>query len=341
MIVGVVGASARAAVHSLARAGLRAWAVDQFNDRDLTRVASCTRCPFDSYPDAIPELAQRFPPGPVLYTGGLENHPHVVARLAERRALWGNAPAALARARDPYILFPALAAHGFATPRLAPRGDPCPRDGRWLCKPLRSGGGTGIRFALPGEPASPQHIFQAWIDGTPMSALYSGETVLGVTEQLIGEPWLHAQPFAYCGTIGPLPAPELPTFPFALRGVWGLDFVLRDEVVYPVEVNPRYTAAVEVTEHASGRVGPIGKAIYYAPRAFTFPVAGPWDADLAGDFDPWRLPGFADIPEAGSAIHAGWPVLTFFATGSTPAEVRARLQLQAAELDQLFAGRAP
>ena len=40
-IVGVVGASARAAVHSLGRAGFATWAVDLFADRDLARVAPC------------------------------------------------------------------------------------------------------------------------------------------------------------------------------------------------------------------------------------------------------------------------------------------------------------
>ncbi|WP_217551268.1 ATP-grasp domain-containing protein, partial [Pantoea sp. GbtcB22] len=78
--------------------------------------------------------------------------------------------------------------------------------GRWLRKPLKSGGGLGIRFSKPGESASPHHYFQEFIDGTPMSALYGGTTLLGVTEQLIGEPWLHATPFAYCGNIA---LPEL------------------------------------------------------------------------------------------------------------------------------------
>src|SRR5207249_7150474 len=143
--------------------------------------------------------------------------------------------------------------------------------------------------------------------------------------------------------------------------LWGLDFVLRGGVPYPVEVNPRYTAAAEVLElgmqtsvmasHGecfSGGMAlskfkiprrydsPVGKAIYYAPHAIHFPQGGPWDADLAGEFDPWRLPGFADIPEPGSVIEAGSPVLTFFATGSTPAEVREQLQSRAAELDALW-----
>ena len=380
--VGVVGASARAAVHSLARAGFSAWAVDQFGDRDLKRVAACAVCPPGGYPDALPALAAQFPPGPVLYTGGLENHPHVIAELARTRELWGNPPDVVERVRNPFTLFPLLAACGFAGPRLAPPHAPCPPEGRWLRKPLGSGGGLGIRYALPGEPASPDHYFQEFIDGVPMSALYCGTTLLGVTEQIIGEPWLHATPFAYCGNIGPVDVPVPPALPIELCSVWGIDFVLSDGVSFAIEVNPRYTASMEVLEHASGfaafREQPnpptpfprreggegarafalspsprgggvgegssalaVGKAVYYAPHAITFPQSGPWDADLAGEFDPWRLPQFADIPEPRSAIDAGWPVLTVFAKGSTPAAVRERLQSRATELDLLFAEHSP
>lgn len=374
MRVGVVGASARAAVHSLARAGYEAWAVDQFCDRDLARVAPCTRSL--NYPDDIPELAKQFPPGPVLYTGGLDNHPHIVAELARTRELWGNPPEVLARVRDPY------AARGFATPRVVPVGAPCPTEGRWLRKPLRSGGGLGIRTAQPGEAASPLHYFQEFAEGAPMSAQFVSDPsathwtetthLNGITEQLIGEPWLHATGFAYCGNVGPIELTQELSADIwirglrinetvGMRGLWGLDFILHNNTVCPVEVNPRYTAAVEVLDlswqcslvwahcdcftsaHALAKYKrwqrcdtPVGKAIYYAPHALTFPHSGPWDADLAGDFDPWRVPGFADIPDAGARVEAGHPVLTFFARGNSPADVRERLQSRAAELDALF-----
>jgi hypothetical protein len=84
-----------------------------------------------------------------------------------------------------------------------------------------------------------------------------------------------------------------------------------------------------------------GKAVYFAPHPLRFPHAGPWDADLAATFDPWRLPSFADIPEPGAEIEIGHPVLTFFATGSAPAEVRERLQSRAAGLDVLFQEHQP
>ncbi|HEY1188510.1 MAG TPA: ATP-grasp domain-containing protein [Gemmata sp.] len=250
MSIGVVGSSARAAVHSLARAGYSAWAIDQFADRDLKRVAACAVCPPGGYPGALPELARQFPPGPVLYTGGLENHPSVLAELARSREVWGAPPEALARVRDPFALFPALERAGFAVPRLVPRGEPCPCEGRWLRKPFASGGGIGIRFASPGEAASPDHYFQEWLEGAPMSAVFVNDVLFGATEQLIGEPWLHAEPFAYCGNIGPIdfafPSPEL-----GLCGAWGIDFIASADGACLIEVNPRYTAAVEVLEHAN------------------------------------------------------------------------------------------
>jgi predicted ATP-grasp superfamily ATP-dependent carboligase len=205
--------------------------------------------------------------------------------------------------------------------------------------------------------------------------------LLGVTEQLVGTPWLHAPPFGYAGNIGPAEAHPVMEYLLirtgealaemgGLRGVWGIDFVHgTDFATYPVEVNPRYTAGIEVLEHATttallasgGREPPVvtpmedkhgahaprspgrvvGKGIYFAPHAITFPACGPWDTDLAGAFDPWRLPAFADIPEAGSRVDAGQPVITVLVSGSSTRECRERLQSRAAELDALFAGAEP
>jgi predicted ATP-grasp superfamily ATP-dependent carboligase len=362
--VGVVGASARAAVMSLARAGLSAWAVDLFADRDLARIAPCVRCPIDAFPSAIPRLTEQFPPGPVLYAGGLENAPEVVRELAARRPLWGNAPDVLERVRDPFWLTDRLHGKGFAYPRVLPPGSPCPAAGDWLLKKRHSAGGLGVRTARAGEPAGSGEYLQEFVPGPPLSAVFVADhskcRLVGVTEQLIGEPWLHARPFHYAGTVGPLQvgsdlSSELTllgyrlTMEAGMRGVFGVDFIPHDGAAWVVEVNPRYPASVEVLEAASGlavlasreRERPeftrlVGKGIYFAPHPIAFPPSGPWDADLAGAFDPWRLPSFADIPNPGEETPAGSPLLTFFVTGSTPAECRERLQSRAAELDTLF-----
>ena len=399
-VIGIVGASARAAAMSAVRAGFTPWAVDLFADRDLKRIATVVRCPFDRYPDALPDLAAAMPPGPVMYTGGLENHPRVVERLAAGRELWGNSPAVLAAVRDPWRLAHTLSGKGFAYPAILPVGEPCPTTGSWLAKSITSAGGLGVQVAKPGEPAPAGCYLQEFVPGPAMSAQFNASNpkceLLGVTEQLVGEPWLHAKPFAYCGNIGPVeihPAVrnELARLGHHLmsacgvRGFFGVDFILHAGEPLVIEVNPRYTAAVEVVELGTGmaafsdplspfeeervrvrgcnsgegyhptpspRPSPprrgrgrkndlVGKAIYFAPRRIVFPTTGPWDADLAGPFDPWRVPGFADIPEPGEAIEPGHPVLTTFATGPTAHAVRSALQSRAAELDALFAEFTP
>jgi predicted ATP-grasp superfamily ATP-dependent carboligase len=251
-----------------------------------------------------------------------------------------------------------------------------PTTGRWLRKPRGGSGGFGIRTADPGESPTPTHDIQEFIEGRSLSALFvshgKATTLLGVTEQLIGERWLHTTDFRYCGNLGPVEASdELQSSlcqlacsiaaETGLRGVWGMDFILRDEQPFLVEVNPRYTSGIEVLElatlvpiltaHAacyttmSGPTvdrrpttrGIVGKAIYFAPHRIVFPQDGPWCGDVEGPFDSCRLPRFADIPVAGEPIETGSPVLTFFATSSTVEQCRAILKETAADLDRLFA----
>ena len=88
------------------------------------------------------------------------------------------------------------AAHVGLTPRRSPGSSLSAR-----------AGGVGIRFATEARSTSRPH-FQEYIDGDLCAALFAAtprETrLLGVTRQLVGESWLHAGPFRYCGSVGPL-----------------------------------------------------------------------------------------------------------------------------------------
>ena len=191
----------------------------------------------------------------------------------------------------------------------------------------------------------------------------------------MGEGWLHAGRFQYGGSIGPIALNPSLQEPFErmgrvlvsglkLRGLFGVDCVLGDGVPYPVEINPRYTASVEVLEYATelsalswhrrscdggeqpslalgagSKEGPVvGKAILFARAPLIFPADGPWMETLLQPGDIWEMPDFADIPNPGSSIEAGKPILTFFARADTVDNCRAELRRRAAELDQLFFG---
>lgn len=375
----VLGASARAAAFSALRAGLRPWCADLFADRDL--VARCPTVRLASrYPHGFLDLLSSAPHGPWLYTGALENHPHLVGRIVACRPLWGVGPVAIRRARDPFFVRDALMTAGLRAPAVCHDGQAIAGAGPWLRKPLRGAGGAGIVPCL--LPAKRQRggtggaYFQERIDGESCAALFVGNgtqaRLLGLTRQLVGETWLHAAEFRYCGSLGPIDPGEalrrqlealgdVLARTCGLRGLYGADGVLREGVFWPVEVNPRYTASVEVIELAtgllaidchrqactSGELPPrptpafrcIGKAVLYAPVDFAFPADGPWMAQLRSLPPLDDPPTYADVPAAGELIHAGRPVLSFLVEGVSVAQCEQSLREIAVGLDRWLFGR--
>lgn len=265
----LIGASTRALAFSILRSGMKPWCLDLFNDADLLAVApDSKRCPFSGYPASLPNLLQDAPIGRVIYTGGLENHPRLISAFAEQRPLWGNNESSLRSVRDPFHVASLLSADGLRFPGTFRTQEVA--DGRFqlLRKPRKSAGGNQISIADRDDSESIGFYFQQFIPGPSFAAVfcaYRDRTVLlGVTEQLTGEEWLNAKPFHYCGSIGPVSLPAKLRETLArigetlrggcgLRGLFGVDFILHDNEPWPVEVNPRYTASIEVLEYASHR----------------------------------------------------------------------------------------
>jgi predicted ATP-grasp superfamily ATP-dependent carboligase len=192
----------------------------------------------------------------------------------------------------------------------------------------------------------------------------------GVTRQLIGRP---GAAYAYRGNVGPWPVPAAAAARieamgnalatrFGLVGLFGVDLQLDgDAIPWAVEVNPRYTAGVEVLELATGRAlaaehvaaceggsaRPLGqpeptrrtcvaKEVLFAP----WPVE--IDENLLADHkfsevDPFRVPRVADVPNVGTRSAAGDPVLTVFAEGPTPLVALQRLARERGAWEQRLA----
>jgi predicted ATP-grasp superfamily ATP-dependent carboligase len=359
----IFGASARAAAFSALRAGFRPWCADLFADADLRAACPAVRLP-GRYPEAFAELVRAPVRGPWLYTGGLENHPDLVGRMAQLRPLWGNGAEVLRRVRDPQVLAAAAREAGLPAPRLCRGRSSHP--GRWLVKPLAGSGGAGVRFHDGRRPPRGDVYLQEFIEGLSVSAVFTSSspgTLVGLTRQLVGEPFLNAPPFRYAGNVGPLPAGDqgegLVRLGHALalagvRGVFGVDGVLNHAGFWPVEVNPRYTASVEVLEHATGwramhhharqftgavplpgvvTQGVVGKAVLYAPADGVFPAEGPWAETLHAPPAADELPAFADVPHPGEPLRRGRPVLTLLCRGGSADACLAELRRRAAEAE--------
>jgi predicted ATP-grasp superfamily ATP-dependent carboligase len=367
-VVLILGASARAAAWSALRAGLWPAAADLFGDTDLAAVAPCLRVDPAAYPDGLIDAAARLPEGPWLYTGALENRPDLIEQLARRRPLLGNGAETVRAVRDPLAVAGALRAAGLPAPEVR-TGDPTglPRDGSWLRKPLASAGGLGIEPLGPGPTGEPgpggPWYYQQRIDGRPLSAVFvgtgTGASLAGVTLQRLGRP---GAPFAYRGNVGPWPlgaeaaarvvaVGDVLAARFGLVGLFGVDFQWPgDGRPWVVEVNPRYTAGVEVLELALGRSllsdhvaacdgrppgastspGParrvrhVAREVVFTDTELTFDVALR-PGQIAAWVSLYRAPRVGDVPMPGTRVAAGDPVLTVFAEGEGPDDALRRL----------------
>jgi predicted ATP-grasp superfamily ATP-dependent carboligase len=223
-------------------------------------------------------------------------------------------------------------------------------------------------------------VFQRWIRGEPAAAIFvvlrRGAIFLGAARQLLGAA---RREWQYVGSIGPYPSVydftgnpqrkkwfvamgDLLAQKLHLRGLVGVDFVLARDGPWVVEINPRYTASIEVLEQIAGMTAVashveacsgdglptslpgvtagdlLGKAILFAPQeavvsAAFFEWAMARSALVADDFT------LADIPAAGEIVPAGRPVLTAFARGRTTADCEARLNERLAEVaGRLYGG---
>jgi uncharacterized protein len=363
----IVGVSTRAFAESASRAGYPVQSVDAFGDLDQkARVANVAlgRDLARGYSaGAAAAVAEGLDASCAAYVANFENHPAAVRRLSRGRRLLGNSPASLARARDVAELAAAVAGAGARVPLtlVADQAGSAPAGKRWLRKPVRGGGGSGVGAWRRGQPLGAGELLQERVDGLVASLAFVADgrraRLLGFAQGLAGDPALGGRGYRYCGSLYPL-RPEAAlrgrlealaqalTRGFGLVGVNGVDFVVRDGEVFVLELNPRYTASMELIERGDGpsifeihRAGcsgslpqdeptppadVLGKGILWARR------------DLrVGDTRGWlSRDDVRDVPAPGDLVRRGHPVCSVFARGRDATSCYAALVAAGAALER-------
>ena len=358
---------AESAVHS----GYTVDALDAFGDQDLQAVGKCYSLRRDFHlafsAAALYAASQGLTFDDVAYTSNLENHPGVVRRFARHHRVLGNTAEVLARVRHWPTLSRIITQGGFQVPETIHAGDKqrADPDRVWLRKPVLSGGGHGITFWRGQASPSRGFVLQEYMPGLACSASFVANgrecVVVGLSEQLVGRPEFGAYGFHYCGNLLPLDAArglstgrrilnqvqKLAAFitqEFRLVGVNGMDLVLNENQVCLTEINPRYTASMELIERAYGLPmfdlhvravvqgelpefglatrlsdGPFyGKAILYAEKDV-----------VAANTCSWLERGIRDVPVGGESLPKGGPICTVLACEPTRDHCMATLVSQA------------
>ncbi len=383
----VIGASARAFAASACRLGMKVNAIDLFGDQDLREVCGqVVQVPANDYPNGLPTIAATFPESPMVYTGGLENHVKVLRRLSSARTLIGNVPEAVEKVRDTTFVQDLARKNGCNYPTTFYSSSGLPKDGTYLRKPIASIGGKGIMpwLGFLEKTCANGEIWQEFVAGVPMSASLlvspEGIEVLSVCRQLIGRAWCRAKQFSFCGAVelsdvGSQKDMRSRLFQFAsalvekvnLTGLIGIDFVMprkmtRNSIRKPtiLEVNPRPTATMELTERRTGQSqaglhlsangfplptnSPVleggrdicwGKAVVFAEKPLY--VSTSFNHHLARcassiEDHSFGWPMITDRPCCGTVIQAGHPISTVFASAQTPSDVLRRLREHVSEI---------
>ena len=386
----IVGTSARAAAESAARAGFDVTALDAFGDLDQhpSVHARSVQRDFDERAftaSTAARAAQATACDAVAYLSPFENHPRTVGTLARGRALWGNGPEVLRDVRNPLRVVRALADRRLAAAAVVAGDesdavdDDAPgmvsNEGAWLAKPFASGGGLRVRSWDRFEKVPRGCYLQERIEGMPGSISFVAagrrSVPLCVSRQLIGDSAFGADRYRYCGSILAPRGDEsfgrdeelvdracvlanAVAEEFGLVGVNGVDFVAHGGAPYAIEVNPRWSASMELAERAYGisvfgaharacsagtlpafdlaharRHQPaFGKAIVFARTAVTLGDTRRWIGDAT----------VRDVPQPGERISAGRPVCTVLADGRNASACYEALVHRA---DRLYAELAP
>ena len=373
----IAGTSVRAAADSAVRAGFQVTALDAFADLDQQPSVRALSMSRDFQRKATPwhmaRAARDIDADAVAYGSPFENHPKAVAALARNRRLLGNAPDVLHRVRDPLFVADTLRRHGIPAAAVRMNGidrnDAGGDHDRWMVKPLASGGGRGVRPWRPASRLPAGCYLQELIDGVPGSVTFVAAngrcSVLGVSRQLVGDTNFGAAGYRYSGSLmsldpndawegdahvacGAHVLAEAASRLFGLVGVNGVDFVVRHRIPVAIEVNPRWSASMELVDRVSempvmaahveacrtGAVldvrrprgdGATGKAVVFAKSRVT-----------AGDTRSWLgsdgSTDVRDVPWPGTSFEPGDPICTVLAAGRSVADCYAALTARAAAI---------
>jgi predicted ATP-grasp superfamily ATP-dependent carboligase len=339
-----VAYSARALASSAARAGFAALAIDVFGDDD-TREMSLASVKLqgglseglatDKVVGAVETLVSAHDPVGLVYGAGFEHQPETIVAVARKTRIFGNDAETLRRAKDPLALARVCEGSGIRHPAIALEAPD--ESEHWLTKRRGGSGGAHITIVEGALCASPHSYFQRRVGGRSISALFLASRrkaeIIGLSMQWTAP--TSTSPFRYGGAAGPVDidpaqAEEIGrsvgaiAHEFDLVGLNSADFLVSDDAVWLLEINPRPGATIDVFESnngplfahhiaaCEGRPTPMSPSfafkaaeIVYAPRDIVIGEGRNWP-DWAVDRSP-----------PGTRIAADDPLCTVLGSGAT------------------------
>lgn len=273
----IIGASARAATESAVRGGLNVVAIDQFGDRDTRKAAD--RVLLFETASQIESLIAALPDLPVIPVGGLESLHEQLENMRTCRNVLAPSSATMQKLRSIEFLENLASEVGIAFPPSFQCGTQADLDSRisrsaphrWLAKTATGSAGLDVfpvhnigqlQYFYIARPTCGTYIQQR-VQGRSIGASYlatASETrLLGVSRSIVHK--TSSRPFLYSGSAGPILLTQHQrellnqlgqsiVAKVGLRGLFGADLIYdpSSDRIWLLEINPRYTASMELHE---------------------------------------------------------------------------------------------
>ena len=287
------------------------------------------------------------------YGSGFEAQPDLLACVAKRLPLIGNAPEVVRKLKDAPYFFGVL--DSLAIPHPEVSFSLLANAEGWICKEEGGSGGAHVLNAVTNQDLPKGQYFQRVIDGTPISMLFAANgteiKVIGFNQQWVAP--IADKPYRYGGIVGnanlPLDikqslqeAAKKITMAFGLRGLNSLDVIWQSGQYWVLEINPRLSSTLDLYQskgsdlfalHVQAVSGDLSRFpvissrskarnVLYAAQDVVIPENLVWP--------DW----VADIPMALTEIPQHQPICTVLAEADIAVEAQA---LVVERLDQLSA----
>tara|TARA_B100001094_G_scaffold262035_1_gene263061 strand:- start:227 stop:1393 length:1167 start_codon:yes stop_codon:yes gene_type:complete len=265
----VVGLSTRMLVQSIYKSR-EVFALDVFGDRDLQgkvhgweNIGNVNhKIDEQKFLEVFNKVVNEFSPSAWIHTSGFEGKYNLITKAEKLLTHYGLSEDTIQKIRSPASFFRALRKLNINHPEtIVDKLNVLPSSG-WLRKNFDTAGGLGIFKNNVTESGANGVYFQKEIKGKPLSVFFLVEqeniVIFGFCENLYVEKF--DLPYFYQGLVGPVRLSDEVinkiiiivkkiVNEFHLIGLCGLDFILLDEDVFVIELNPRPTGAIEIFEN--------------------------------------------------------------------------------------------
>jgi len=341
----VAGFSTRHVAASAAQSGYEVAAIDHFCDLDLrTCTFTCSRFEeLSELPPMVRQFCRDYQIDAVITTSGAEDLQDLPVPLL------GTDPEVATRFLDKSRMQDFFEMNGFPVPGIAKPGEfpailkPCKGSGGWRNAIVSSHEEVEAwKATFPGEP----YLLQVVAPGIPASVccVTDGKNARALAANLQILRGTDEARFGFCGSLTPFSHPmaekmrdmaEAIAAMSGCKGIIGIDFLVTDDQIFPIELNPRFVATLDTIERATGLnlvkihidafQGILPEKIP-CPEVFCIRkiLFAPHDLTITKDLSS-LIPSVADIPTPPVLFFAGEAVISVYGEG--PDEAAATLAL--------------